>query len=381
MWVRSELDEQGAQMTVFGAKISYFTGKFETYLRYKEIPYRYRALTLRYYYRVILRRLGATQYPTVRLSDGRWMSDSTPMIAWLEQRYPEPAVIPEDSVQRYIALMIEDYADEWLWRPAMHYRWSYPDDRHLAGSALAREVARLPLPLGLRRALVARRQTRLFVTHDGIDSHTRGHAESSYRRLLAGLEPIFERRSFLLGSRPTIADIGLMGPFWRHFVHDPTPARLMQDSAPATFEWASRMWNARASRIGGRQLLEGIPEDLSPLLREIGETHLPALAANARAHHDNSWKHDVRIQGTMYRRIPTSAYRVWCLERLRDRFHRLPPAATNGVKDLLQAHGCWQPLWSVEHLASGHDPAGQAPFCRVHRMVRDERRPLPVRQS
>jgi glutathione S-transferase len=108
MWVRSELDEQGAQMTVFGAKISYFTGKFETYLRYKENPYRYRALTLRHYYRVIPRRLGATQYPTVRLSDGRWMSDSTPMIAWLEQRYPEPAVIPEDSVQRYIALMIED---------------------------------------------------------------------------------------------------------------------------------------------------------------------------------------------------------------------------------------------------------------------------------
>ena len=26
----------------------------------------------------------------------------------------------------------------------------------------------------------------------------------------------------MLGGRPTIADIGLMGPFWRHFVHDPT---------------------------------------------------------------------------------------------------------------------------------------------------------------
>ena len=56
----------------------------------------------------------------------------------------------------------------------------------------------------------------------------------------------------MLGERPTIADIGLMGPFWRHFVHDPTPARLMQERAPAVFEWAARTWNARAAELGER---------------------------------------------------------------------------------------------------------------------------------
>lgn len=358
-------------MIVFGAKISYFTGKLETYLRYKEIPYTYRALTLRHYYWVIPHRLGATQYPTVLLPDGRWMSDSTPMIVWLEQRHPQPAVIPSDQAQGYIALLIEDYADEWLWRPAMHYRWSYSEDRHLAGSALAREVVRLPLPVTLRRGLAARRQTRLFVTHDGIDARTRGHAESSYLRALECLEPIFARRPFLFGERPTIADIGLMGPFWRHFVHDPTPARLMRDIAPATFEWTARMWNARGGRIGERPLLDGIPEDLSPLLREIGETHLPALAANARAHSRSESAHDLSIQSANYRRVPTSAYRVWCLEQLRRRFDELSPRAADEVKGLLEAHGCWQPMWSVKHLASGHDPDGQAPFCRALRMVRD----------
>jgi glutathione S-transferase len=358
-------------MVVFGASISYFTGKFEAYLRYKEIPYTYRALTLRYYYWVIPRRLGATQYPTVRLPDGRWMSDSTPMIAWLEQRYPEPAVIPGDPVQRYIGLLIEDYADEWLWRPAMHYRWSYADDRRLAAAGLAREIARLPLPVAVRRALVARRQTKLFVTHDGIDAQTRRHAEASYRRALDCLEPIFARRPFMFGSRPTIADIGLMGPFWRHFVHDPTPARLMQNTSPATFEWAARMWNARASRIGQNDLFDGVPEDLSPLLREIGATHLPALAINARAHSANMPTHDLRMEGTTYRRIPTSAYRVWCLEQLRSRFEALAPAAATTVKALLEAHRCWEPLWSVDALRSGHDPAGEAPFCPALRMVRD----------
>jgi len=358
-------------MIVFGAGISYFTGKFETYLRYKQIPYTYRPLTLRYYRWVIPRHLGATQYPTVRLADGRWMSDSTPMIAWLERGHPEAPVLPADPVQRYIALLIEDYADEWLWRPAMHYRWSHPDDRRLAGSALAREIIRLPLPLAVRRALVTRRQTKLFVTEDGIDRHTRRHAEASYRRLLDCVEPIFERRAFLFGERPTIADIGLMGPVWRHFVHDPTPARLMQDRAPATFEWAARMWRARASRLGERPLVDGIPDDLSPLLREIGQTHLPALAINARAQTAGAAQHDLTVQDVTYRQIPTSAYRVWCLEQLRERCDALAPAPAEAVRALLDAHGCWAPLWSVRSLSSGHDPLRQAPFCSALRMVRD----------
>jgi hypothetical protein len=162
-----------------------------------------------------------------------------------------------------------------------------------------------------------------------------------------------------------------MGPFWRHFVHDPTPARLMQETAPAVFEWTARMWNARAGRIGDRPLLEAIPDDWTPLLREIGPTHLEALAANATAHRDGALEHDFTTQGTTYRGVPTSAYRVWCLEQLRARFEGLAPAAADRVRALLQEHGCWEPLWRVDGIASGHDPAGQAPFCRALRMVRD----------
>lgn len=60
-------------MIVYGAKVSYFTGKFETYLRWREIDYRYEPLDLRLYRSVIPKELGATQYPSVKLDDGRWM--------------------------------------------------------------------------------------------------------------------------------------------------------------------------------------------------------------------------------------------------------------------------------------------------------------------
>ncbi len=358
-------------MVVYGARISYFTGKFEAYLRYKQIPYTYRALDTYHYWWVVRRALGATQYPTVRLDDGRWISDTTPMIAWLEGLRPDPPVIPTDPVQRYVSLLVEDYADEWLWRPAMHYRWSYTADRLLAGQRLAEEVVRLPGPVLARRLGVARRQTQLFVTGDGIDSHTRPHAEAAYTRLLGWLEPIFRERPFMLGERPTIADIGLIGPFWRHFAHDPTPARIMQERAPATYEWAARTWGARAGRLGHRELLDGVPADWSPILREAGEAHLEALAANAAAHRAGAAKHSFTVQGTTYRDVPTSAYRVWCVEQLRQQFEELPPGAAEEVRAILTEHGCWEPLWRIEGIDSGHDPDGRAPFCRALRMVRD----------
>lgn len=283
--------------------------------------------------------------------------------------------MPEDPVQRYVALLIEDFADEWLWRPAMYYRWSHADDRRLAASSLAREVVRLPLPHSVRQVMVARRQTHLFVTHDGVADHrTRTHAHAAYTRLLTMLEPIVAARPFLLGQQPTIADIGLMGPFWRHFAHDPTPAKLMQDDAPSVFAWAARTWSARADRVGDRDLEDGIPADLSPLLVEIGQTHLEALAANAAAHAAGRATHDLTVQGTTYRDVPTSAYRVWCLEQLRSQFARVNAPAAGQIRPLLERHGCWEPLWRTDGVASGHDPDGTAPFCKVTRMVRDSDR-------
>ena len=86
------------------------------------------------------------------------MSDTTPMIAWLEEDQPAPSVIPADPVQRYLSLLVEDYADEWLWRPAMYYRWSYAPDRYLASTRLAEEIIRIPgVPLAARRRWVAKR--------------------------------------------------------------------------------------------------------------------------------------------------------------------------------------------------------------------------------
>lgn len=359
-------------MIVYGAKVSYFTGKFESYLRWREIDYEYRPLGLSHYRSVIPGHLGATQYPTVHLDDSRWMSDTSPMIAWLERDQPGPSVIPTDPVQRYLSLLVEDYADEWLWRPAMYYRWSFAPDRYLASTRLAEEIIRVPgVPLAARRRYIARRQQRLFVSGDGVVDANRGHVEAGYLNLLGWLEEIFNQQPFMLGDRPTIADFGLMGPFWRHFVHDPTPAKLMQERAPAVFAWAARTWNARSSRLGERPLVSGIPQAWEPVLREIGETHLEALAQNAIAYTSGEATHDLHVQGVTYPGIPTSAYRPWCLKQLQQRFQALPERESQPVREALERYGCWEPLWRVTEFRCEHDPEGTAPFCKATRMVRD----------
>jgi glutathione S-transferase len=349
-------------LTVYGSNVSYFTGKLEAYLRYKEIPYRFQGMTAEYFNRIVPEKTGAQQMPAVEFSDGRWATDTTPLIDWLEQEYPASPIMPADPLQAYACRLIEDYADEWLWRPAMHYRWSYFAGRQLLGINLVEELfSDVRGPAFLKRHMIRRRQKSNFVDKDGVNAKTRAHVEQGYLNSLALLESIFSSRPYIFGDHPTLADFGMYGPMFRHFSQDPTPAEIMRQTAPAVFEWVGRMWNARGSRLSGG-LVEGIPEDLLPLLREIGETHLPNLVANANAWRDDKERYGVAIQGTQYQDLPVSRYRSWCLEQLQQRFRQLPPEVHEEARQLLQAQGCWDPLWQVEEPRSGYDPEQQAPF-------------------
>ena len=349
-------------MQVFGASVSYFTGKLEAYLRYKGIPYE--RLAIYAHEDEIRRELGALQHPVVRLDDGRWMSDTTPMIAWLESQQPEPAVMPVDPAVRFLALLIEDYADEWLWRPAMHYRWSYEPDREILSRLITDDQLRsVWYPRFVKLRLVKLRQRIGFVVRDGVNRRTRAHVEGGYHAALSSMSAMLAERPFLLGETPSIADFGLMGPMLRHFGQDPTPAEIMRNEAPAVFEWVARMWNARAAGTAPC-FVDAFPADGAALLREIAETHLVQLAANAEAVGCGKRRFAMTVQGCAYAALPVSAYRVACLAQLRAAFAALPDAAQTEVRgqlDRSEAEVLWKPMALPD---SGHDPEGRAPFGR-----------------
>jgi len=352
-------------MRVYGSRISYYAGKLEAYLRYRGIEYE--LLSMVDHAREIRAEAGAVQSPVVRLEDGRWMSDTTPILAWLDAQREAgaPSIYPEDPVLRFLAILLEDHADEWLWRPAMHFRWSHRLDREYASSVLADELlSARRWPRFAKRWALARRQLGGFVHRDGVSARTRAHVEQTALAAFDLLEAILSERPFLLGERPTIADFGFVGPMFRHFSQDPTPAELMRQRAPRLYSWVARMWEARAEP-GGKELIAKADAPLVALSREACETHLVQLWENARAYAQGRSHYSQEVQGCRYERLPVSRYRVWCLEELRRHWENLDERSQEALRALLPEPGA-AVLWEREPVArSGYDPQRRAPFNRA----------------
>lgn len=357
-------DQSYAPLKIYGCKISYFTGKVETYLRFRNIPYEmgnYIANQKR-----MKQGAGVAQMPVIELADGRWMTDSTPMIGWLDERQSGQSIYPRDPVLNFIALLIEDYADEWLWRSAMHYRWSYRPDRQYAAEAIYNELIKgtLPSPRVLAINYLKWRQWFGFVKGDGVRGPARLHCDRTYLTALACLQTVFEKRPFLLGQRPTIADFGMMGPMLRHFGQDPTPQDLMRERAPAVYEWVARMWNAQP-QTGNSALINQIDAPLRALLKEAVETNMSQHRQNAVAFDHGQSRFDAVIQGVPYQRIPVSRYRVWCLERLKRAWDQLGARDQDALKRILTSPEA-AILWDGStHAPSNYDPDQKAPFNRA----------------
>ena len=350
-------------MKVYGSRVSYYTGKLEAYLRYREIPYTLHGMPYDKA-KMLKEKVGAVQMPIVDREDGRWMSDMTPILLELEKDYPDNPILPEPPFMAFLARLIEDYGDEWLWRSAMHYRWSFPYGRELISNILVDEISTpVPLPRFIVRRMIRRRQIKFFTTRDGTTQATRRHVEQGYKNALQAMSRALETRPFLLGDRPSLADFGMMAPMFRHFSQDPEPAEIMRTEAPLVYEWVARMWRATPHLTG-----HFMPEpdcSLEPLLREICETHLVQLAANAEAYATSAKSFEMTVQGCPYSRMPVSRYRVYCLEELRNAFAALAPEHQQSIQATLafpQANVLWSgaPLAKSGYNADRHLPYGPA---------------------
>lgn len=329
-------------MKVYGSRVSYYTGKLEAYLRYRNIPYTLHGMPYDKA-KMLKEKVGSVQMPIVDREDGRWMSDTTPILFELEKEHPETPILPKDPVVAFLARLLEDYGDEWLWRSAMHYRWSFPYGRELISNILVDEISTpVPFPRFVVRRMIRRRQIKFFTTRDGVNAATRGHVEQGYLNALRAMSSVLEHRPFLLGDRPSLADFGMMAPMFRHFSQDPESEEIMRTEAPLVYEWVARMWRAEPLPPG---MLIGAADDcLTPLLREICETHLVQLAANAEAFSSGAPSFEMTVQGCAYTGMPVSRYRVYCLEELRRAFEALTPDQQAEVQERLPFPAA-QVLW------------------------------------
>jgi glutathione S-transferase len=94
-------------------QISHYNEKVRWALDYKRISHTRRSM-MPGVHQLILRRKAGTVLSPVFEVDGTAIGDSSAILQLIEERWPEPALIPENPMQRRRALRLEDYFDEEL---------------------------------------------------------------------------------------------------------------------------------------------------------------------------------------------------------------------------------------------------------------------------
>jgi glutathione S-transferase len=257
-----------------GCTQSYFTRKLQAYFEYKRIPYLFRV-----FFGANPRIIEAGWrggIPAVETPDGEFMWDSTAVIHHLERRVGDRSVQPPDPVARFLSYLIEDYCDEWLYRPAVGSRWFCEENTRVGAWELAREATR-ELPASAHQALAIITEhmrascPRMGVTADNIESWVDEVIHPWLRALGAQLAA----RPYLFGGRPSLADFAAFGGNAAHFINDPLCRRWVDADGPAIVAHTHRLQQTEDEAFGEWAAAGDVPQTLIGVVADAGRIYLP----------------------------------------------------------------------------------------------------------
>jgi glutathione S-transferase len=288
--------------------------------------------------------LHKSQWPIVRFPDGTYWTDSTPIIHELEARHPgDRSVIPPSPAQRFLARLIEDFADEWLPLPLMAFRWTSDEDvafcarRQMQGWLGAASEA--DLAAGIAR-FIARQQKLRTILGAG-NPAAMDVFLAQYAAFAEVLEAGLSQQLFLFGNRPSIADFGLYGML-SQFVIDPTPARILRQRAVRLFQWTYYV-DDLSGHDGDWSQAPAPSDTVSALVKLAGRSLLPMLVAVSEAVDRGQPLATYAIDGVRLSGI-ARPYPAACWRWLKQMFAELPGQDREGLRGLLEESGFWQAL-------------------------------------
>jgi glutathione S-transferase len=233
-------------------QVSHYVEKVRWALDYKCVPHVRRTLLPGLHAVKAKRLTGDTSTAPVLTIDGRSIGDSTPIIAAIEERWPQPPLYPKDAAQRRRALELEQFFDEELGphirRAAYHELLPHPElvvPLFTHGlPAATRAVLRTGFPIlrvGMRRR---------FQISPQAAANSRAKMVAAIDRLEREISP----GGYLVGDSFTVADLtaaALLYPVARppEFPY----AMVANDDLPAS--WREFLDSLR-QRPGGRWAAE-----------------------------------------------------------------------------------------------------------------------------
>ncbi len=345
------------EIALYGSSLSLYTGRARSYLIKAGLAYRETTpLTSHYAQHVLPRAGGRRSLPTIETAQGEVIRDGAAIIDHFENRNGH-AFSPKTPKQRILSRLFDVIGAEGLLRPAMHYRWNFPD---LNGDFLRFHFQSLT-PRGPDRAQNAEQgadRMRAACMAFGAVPETFALVESLYLELLQKLNAHFSDQPYLLGGKPCIGDFGMIAPLFGHLGRDPKPLSLMQAEAIQLFRWVERM-NRPELDVGefekqdGEYLAEDqIPESLVSLLKQLAIDFVPETRAAADC--INEWldlQNDLapgtevergvgqgsfEVRGVTIKAL-AQPYRFYLLKRVQDEFTSLGDPDQQDVLSMLTA--------------------------------------------
>ncbi len=333
-------------LALVGNTGSPYSRKMRAVLRYRQIPFRWLPKGSRWHTGIPAVKVPII--PVLAFPDGSGayveaMTDSSPQIMVLEERFYGRSIVPADPVVACLDHLIEDYAGEWVTKAMYHYRWHPPEARDKAGKLL-------PLQAGINLADDDWTRMRDWITNRRVDRlslvgstpSTVPVIEASYRRLLEILDAHLRTSEFVLGGRPSRCDFGLFGQLSQLTWFDTEGVDVAVEVSPRTVTWVER-----ADDLSWFEPDDSEPwftrDDVSPsltaLLGEIGRTYAPFMIANHRAFETDSDVVRYEVDGVTCEQGPF-AYQRKCLDWLRDIYHGMEAGDRAAVDDILAGTGC-----------------------------------------
>lgn len=332
---------------LYAAPLSLYSGKARSYLDWKGVDYEEVLSSGDVYKDIIVPKVGRPVIPVLDTDDGQTIQDTTCIIDHFEEAVGGPSVYPDTPKQRLAALLLETFGDEWLVIPAMHYRWNYNEEWVYGefGATAAPEASKEEqLAIGKERGA----NFKGFCPILGINPDTIPAIETSYEALLADLDAHFSVHDYLLGSRPSIGDYGLIGPLYAHLYRDPASGEIMKRLAPRVAAWVERMVDVKAPLSGEFLTDDEVPETLLPVLeRMMGEqipflqTTVNMLSAWAEANEGAEIPRavgmaDFTVEGVTAQRI-APPFSLWMLQRSLDYYAGLAEVDKDAVDSMLSS--------------------------------------------
>jgi glutathione S-transferase len=263
---------------LYGWELSLYSGKARAYLRHKQIPFREKRVTL-WDMRKIRRRTGANVMPVVVTPQGEWLQDTSSIIDVLEARFADMPVVPATPRQRLAAYLLEAWGDEFWLPSAMHYRWHF-DENYREIFAPEGGDNLLPFaPRFLKNRLVAKAANtmRSFLPGLGVIPTQLDSIERWTGTMCDALDAHFAQHPYLLGTRASLGDYGLIGPLYAHLGRDPYPARTLIAPRRHLAAWVQRMQQPPADARGDFLPDDAVPETLRPVFASIFGEFWPYL--------------------------------------------------------------------------------------------------------